>query len=97
MTPLQPTTNAFLAGSVFLSFAYLAPNFELALFFILPVKIKWLALLTWIGYAVAAVMGDCSAGFMTTVFPETRAAVVIPQRMAMGKFQGAITAATPRP
>lgn len=48
LTPLAPTTNLFIAGSVFLAFAWLNPDFELALFLILPVKIKWLALLTWI-------------------------------------------------
>ena len=39
---------------------------------------------------------DCSAGLMITVLPVTRAAAVMPVRMASGKFQGAITAATPR-
>ena len=47
ITPGQPVTNLFILGSVFLAFAYLNPDFELVLFFILPVKIKWLALLTW--------------------------------------------------
>src|SRR5262249_12839585 len=41
-------------------------------------------------------MGDCSAGFITTVLPATRAAAVIPVRIASGKFQGAMTTATPR-
>ena len=50
--------DAFLAGSVFLAFAYLNPDFELALFLILPVKIKWLALLTWAFYAVSFIRGD---------------------------------------
>lgn len=48
ITPLSPTTNLFIATSVFLAFAWLNPDFELAIFFILPVKIKWLALLTWL-------------------------------------------------
>lgn len=48
--PGQTASNAFLYGSVFLAFARLYPDFELLLFFILPVKIKWLALLTWIMY-----------------------------------------------
>src|SRR5256885_75092 len=39
---------------------------------------------------------DCSAGFMTTVLPVTSAALVMPHRIASGKFQGAITMATPR-
>jgi hypothetical protein len=44
-------TNSFLYGSVFLAFARLYPDFTLNLFFILPVKVKWLALVTWILYA----------------------------------------------
>jgi hypothetical protein len=44
-------TNAFLYGSVFLAFARLYPDFVMYIFFILPVKIKWLALLTWLAYA----------------------------------------------
>ena len=45
-------------GSVFLAFAYLFPDFELLLFFILPVKIKWLALITWIGYFLGFAFGS---------------------------------------
>lgn len=50
LTPYGVATNAYIGGSVFLAFAFLNPNFELALFFILPIKIKWLALLTWLQY-----------------------------------------------
>lgn len=63
LTPGQAATNAFIAGSVFLAFAYLHPDFELALFLILPVKIKWLALLTWVLYAVSFVRGEWSTRF----------------------------------
>ena len=38
-------TSHFLNLSLFLAFAMLNPNFELRLFLILPVKMKWLALL----------------------------------------------------
>ncbi|OYV80388.1 MAG: hypothetical protein B7Z73_19040, partial [Planctomycetia bacterium 21-64-5] len=48
--PDQALTNAFIDSSVFLAFAYLYPGFVIVLFFILPVQIKWLALLTWLGY-----------------------------------------------
>jgi hypothetical protein len=58
ITPASSVTNLFIAGSVFLAFAYLNPDFEMMLFFILPVKIKWLALLTWVGYAVTAFSGS---------------------------------------
>jgi hypothetical protein len=55
--PLNYATNLFLAGSVFLAFAFLNPDFEMMIFFILPVKIKWLALIQWISYGVALVFG----------------------------------------
>ncbi len=37
----------------------------------------------------------CSAGLRTTVFPATMLALVMPQVIAFGKFQGGITAPTP--
>jgi hypothetical protein len=43
-------TNSFLYGTVMLAFARLYPDFTLNLFFVLPIRIKWLALLMWIGY-----------------------------------------------
>lgn len=60
VTPYGWASNAFLAGSVFLAFAYLNPNFQLALFFILPIKVKWLALFAWALYAFQFVMGPNS-------------------------------------
>ena len=38
-------TNYYLNLSLFLAFAILNPNFKLYLFFFLPIKVKWLALL----------------------------------------------------
>jgi membrane associated rhomboid family serine protease len=60
LTPYSIATNIFIGGSVFLAFAWLHPNFELLLFFVLPVKIKWLALLAWLGYAYTFFMGGLS-------------------------------------
>ena len=54
-------TNMFIDSSVFLAFAYLYPDFTLSIYFFLPIKIKWLALLTWIGYAYVLISGDWSA------------------------------------
>jgi len=58
LAPNDIATNTFIAGSVFLAFAYLNPDFELSLFFILPLKIKWLAMITWVLYAVSFFRGD---------------------------------------
>jgi membrane associated rhomboid family serine protease len=59
--PAGVGTNAYLLGSVFLAFAFLYPDFVVHIFFILPVRIKWLALLTWLGYGVAFLIGDWMA------------------------------------
>jgi hypothetical protein len=58
VTPGHPATNTFIAGSLFLAFAFLFPDFTLHLFFILPVKIKWLALITWLAYGFSLLTGD---------------------------------------
>jgi hypothetical protein len=55
--PHAAATNIFIGGSVFLAFATLYPEFQIYIFFVLPVKIKWLAVLTWIGYAYKILTG----------------------------------------
>ena len=55
-----PATNMFIDTSVFLAFAYLYPNFTLSIYFILPIRIKWFALLAWLGYAVTLATGTWS-------------------------------------
>jgi hypothetical protein len=52
-----PASSGFLYGTVFLAFARLYPDFVMYIFFILPVKIRWLALLQWIGYTLGFVLG----------------------------------------
>jgi len=66
VTPNFPATNGYLQASVFLAFAFLYPNFVLSLFFILPVRIKWLAMLTWIGYFLTFVFGDWTERLIIT-------------------------------
>jgi hypothetical protein len=58
--PFAAASNTYITGSIFLAFAYLYPDFQILLFFILPVRVKWLALLTWLGYGYGLVMGDWS-------------------------------------
>jgi len=64
LVPSLPVTNTFLAGSVFLAFATLFPEFEILLFFVLPVRIKWLALLAWLLYALQFLVGGWAARVM---------------------------------
>jgi len=58
LIPGAISSNGFLQGSVFLAFAFLNPDFLLYIFFILPLKIKWLALLTWLYYAYVLIFGQ---------------------------------------
>ncbi|MGH7994852.1 MAG: hypothetical protein ACREFX_00715 [Opitutaceae bacterium] len=55
--PFSMVTNLFIGGSVFLAFAYLNPDFQLAILLVIPVRIKWLALAAWIYGLVQFVLG----------------------------------------
>ena len=56
--PAAPASTVFIAGSVFLAFAYMFPDFKLNIFFVLPVRIKWLAMLTWCMYLLVVIGGS---------------------------------------
>jgi len=64
IVPGAYATNAFIAGSIFLAFAWLNPDFEILIFFILPVKIKWLALIQWLFYGYFLAVGRWSVRVM---------------------------------
>lgn len=50
INPGAVITNTYFLGCVFLAFATLFPNVEFRLFFILPVKVKWLGWITVVMY-----------------------------------------------
>ncbi|MEG0615035.1 MAG: rhomboid family intramembrane serine protease [Oscillospiraceae bacterium] len=49
--------NIFLNLSLFLAFAILFPNHEILLFFILPIKVKYLAILDAIFFGISLILG----------------------------------------
>lgn len=57
VTPLVPATNLFIGGAIFLAFAYINPTFTIYIFFILPVQMKWLAILASLFYGYKFVTG----------------------------------------
>lgn len=65
LAPGAAVTNTFILGSVFIAFAYLNPDFELTLFFVLPVKIKWLALLAVVLGGYRFIVGPLSIKLQT--------------------------------
>jgi len=64
LRPNAAADNYFLYGTVFLAFARLYPDFVINAFLVLPIKIKWLALIAWIGYALQFVSGNGSERIM---------------------------------
>lgn len=53
-------TNVYINLSLFLAFAYIFPDMEILLFFILPIKVKYLAYLDWAIFVINLVMGSLS-------------------------------------
>lgn len=48
--PFGAASNVYITGSIFLAFAYLFPDYTFYLFLLLPMRVKWLALVTWLFY-----------------------------------------------
>ncbi len=57
LVPGQASANGFIGATVFLAFAWLNPNFVINLMLIFPVRIKWLALIAWIGIGLTILSG----------------------------------------
>lgn len=58
------TTNTYLYLSMFLAFAILFPNYEILLFFFIPVKVKWLGIFDAVLLIISFILG----GLSTKVF-----------------------------
>jgi membrane protein implicated in regulation of membrane protease activity len=58
VAPELSSTNTFLEASVFLAFATVYPEFVFYIFFVVPVKVKWLAALQVLGYVYLFAIGD---------------------------------------
>lgn len=60
-------TNVHIYTAIFLAFAYLYPDFKLYLFFILPVKVKWLAYLAWAGILLGFIGGQLATKLVSVI------------------------------
>jgi hypothetical protein len=63
--PTLPASTAFLGGSVFLAFAFLFPDVVIRLYFILPVKIKYLGYIAWAFTLFALFFGNWTVRLLT--------------------------------
>ncbi|HJT35579.1 MAG TPA: hypothetical protein VJ783_26360 [Pirellulales bacterium] len=62
--PQAQVSNLYIGTSVFLAFAHLYPDFVISLYYVLPIRIKWIAVLTWISYALVITFGPWPARLM---------------------------------
>ncbi len=58
IVPNAAATNEFIMGSTFLAFAFIYPEYQIMLFFVLPVKVKYLAWLAWGYFLVTFITGN---------------------------------------
>lgn len=58
LSPQLALSSFYLDSSLFLAFAWLYPDFQLLIFFIIPVKAKYIALITWIFYLLTLAQGS---------------------------------------
>lgn len=81
-------TNIYIEQTVFLAFAALYPDFQIYIFFILPVKVKWIALVTWVllgfqflmvGWVAKAMLVAAVGNYLCFFWPE------IVQRIKRGR------------
>jgi len=79
--------NAHILGSVFLAFAWLFPEFEILLFFVLPVRVKYVAMFMWGIYAWSFFTGG--VGEKLSVAASTVTFFVFFAREIVGAFLGA--------
>jgi hypothetical protein len=77
ISPAAPATNWFWMLSISLAFAWLNPEFEILLFFVLPAKMKWLALIAWIYF-----------GYILAVGPNSVRGLVLATAINFGLFFG---------
>ena len=69
MTTGVRATGTFINLSLFLAFARIYPNHRVLLFYILPIKIKYLAILNWIFIIVSLLQASSLGDMLITVVP----------------------------
>lgn len=57
LAPDTVLSNIYIFSSLFLAFAHLFPRFQVLLFFVLPIEIRWLGYLAWLGIIVSFITG----------------------------------------
>lgn len=65
--PAAHISNVFLNTSLFLAFATIHPDFQVYLFFVIPVKMRYLAIITWVFIVINIAFGSLITKLVTLV------------------------------
>ncbi len=52
--------NGYIPLAMFLAYAYLYPEATFMVFYLIPVKAKWLALIDWVGFGILFILGGAT-------------------------------------
>jgi len=58
LVPTAVLSNTFIFGSIVMAFAWMFPDFEIRLFFLIPVKVKYIGYVYWALYALELIGGN---------------------------------------
>lgn len=64
---LEIIVSDYLYGSIFLAFARLFPDFTLMIMFVLPVKVRWIALFIWVTFGITLVRAVSNGDWLTPI------------------------------
>ena len=83
-------TGTFINLSLFLAFAKVYPNFQILLFFILPIKVKYLAIFNWLAIGYSFLSAASIGGKILTLVPLLNFFLFFGKEVFTGTTTGAI-------
>ncbi len=94
--PYVPIINLFVITTVFLAFAYVYPDHEFLVFFVLPVKVKWLAMVSWAFLFVLFLTGGWVARILVLVGVGNFVMFLGPEIVARFRHRGQVPRVRPK-
>lgn len=94
--PYVVISNLFVVTTVFLAFAYVYPDHEFLIFFVLPVKVKWLAMISWALLFVTFLTGGWVARMLVMVGVGNFFIFVGPEILARYRSKGSVQRKNPQ-
>ena len=85
-----PATGAFINLSLFLAFARIYPDFQILLFYIIPIKVKYLAIFNWIIIGFNFITAGSLRGMILVLIPVINYLIFFGRDIVAGTKSGAV-------